>query len=347
MIFKSVSEYERLKLDIPVLPVVILITVIVSGTIGFYYLWDGDDASWTDALYMVMITITTIGYGEVHTLSTTGQIFTMLIAMFGIASLFYIFTSVMETLVFFQIYNIRGRKKLEKILSKMKNHYIIVGYGRVGRIVAKELKERNLEYIVIDSEFDDSDNEKNDKNFFGIQGDATDEATMEKAEISSAKALVVTAGDPATSTFIVLTARNLNPEIYIVARGDRPSLDSKLLKAGANRVINPYEAGGSKLANFAVNPNISDFIETNINAGDQTLRMERLTIPAGCAFIGGNLINLDIRKKSGVTVIAVIRDGKANLNPGGDYGIEQGDQLVVIGTPEQMVDLYKIMDINS
>jgi voltage-gated potassium channel len=341
-------EHSELKLKVPFLPVGILISVIVIGTLGFHYIWGDENATWIDALYMVMITVTTIGYGEVHKLSHTGQIFTMVIAVFGIASLFYIFTTVMESLVFKQIYNIRGKKRMLKKVSKMYDHYIVVGYGRVGKIVYKDLLARGKQCVVIDNDFDEStEKEHTNTEFKGIMGDASDDEVLLLSSIKNAKAVIVTIGNPAVSTFVVLTARELNKDIYIIARGDHPNLDSKLYKAGADKVINPYETGGKKLANFAVNPNISDFMETNFNAGDQKLRLERFKLPHESNYIGKTLTELDIRKNIGVTVIAIIRNDKAELNPRADYTVNQKDEFVALGTPEQIAELYKSIETSK
>jgi len=344
MIVNRKSEHRNLKISIPILPFVILLIVIVVGTLGFYYIWASEGATWVEALYMVMITITTIGYGEVHTLSTSGQVFTMVIAVFGIASLFYIFTTVMESLVLIQIYNIRGKKKMLKKMMHMENHYIIVGFGRVGRIVAKDLESRNLDYIVIDSDFDDSVSKNNDNKFHGLEGDASEDAVLLQAGIKNAKALIVTIGNPAVSTFVVLSGREINKDMYIIARGDNEILDSKLYKAGADKVVNPYETGGKKLANYAINPNMSDFMEANFNAGDKKLRLERFKLPNNCSFVGRTLIDLDIRKHTGVTVIAIIRNDSAELNPRSDFKVMDNDEFVALGTPDQIAKLYKYIN---
>jgi voltage-gated potassium channel len=269
----------------------------------------------------------------------------MLVAVFGIASLFYIFTTVMETLVLSQLYNIRGKRKMLNRMSNMENHFILVGFGRVGRIVAKDLESRGHEYIVVDSDFEQYKTEMVDRpDFYGLEGDATDDAILQKASINKARAIIVTIGNPAVSTFVVLSARGMNPNLYIIARGDSEILDSKLYKAGANKVINPYESGGKQLANYAVNPNISDFMETNFNAGDKKLRLERFKLPDNCSLVGHTLLELDVRKHTGVTIIAVIKNESAELNPPADYTVADEDEFVALGTPEQIDALYAFVD---
>lgn len=344
MIVNRKSDQDNIKLKIPILPLIILLAVITIGTVGFYYMWLPDGGTFVEALYMVMITVTTIGYGEVRQLSLAGQVFTMFIAVFGIASLFYIFTTVMETLVLTQLYNLRGKKRMLKRMSLMENHYILVGYGRVGRIVASELESRGLPYIVIDDDFQKHAKDTDRPDFHGLEGDATDDSVLLKASIHKARALIVTIGNPAVSTFVVLSAREANPKLYIIARGDSEILDSKLYKAGANKVINPYETGGKKLANFAINPNISDFMETNFNAGDQKLRLERFKLPMNCFLVGKTLLELDIRKHTGVTIIAVIKNENAELNPPANYTVNNDDEFVALGTPEQISSLYEYVN---
>lgn len=335
MFYKNTRK-DDYRIKKPYLPLFLLVIIVIGGTIGYDLIWTETDSNIIDALYMTIITITTVGYAEVFPLGTTGRIFTMIISVLGIGSLFYLLSIFMENLFIFQLLNIRGRKKVKRKLEKLENHIVVVGYGRVGQLAIQELIDRELQFVIIDKEIPDE--LKNLENVISIEGDATEDEILSSANIETAKSLIVAAADASTNLFIVLSARELNENIFIISRSDNALLEKKLIRAGADRTLNPYSAGGQKMANIAINPQIMDFIDSNLGTKDgDFLKIEQFELSENNDWNGKTLKELDIRQKAGVTIIGVIRDNDTNLNPFGDFEIKSKDQLVAIGTKDQLI----------
>lgn len=334
MFYKN-SKKEDPRIKKPYIPLILLVIIIVGGTFGYEIIWRETDANIIDGLFMTIITITTIGYSEVFPLDTTGRIFTMVIGVLGIGSLFYLLSIFMENLFTYQLLNIRGKKKVQKRLNKLSNHIILIGYGRVGELASKELVDRNLEFVIIDKVI--PDDLKSIENIICIEGDATDDAILSLANIGEAKSLIVATSDASTNLFIVLSARELNDNLFIISRSDNYMLEKKLLRAGADRTLNPYSAGGQKMANIAIDPQIMDFIDSNLGTKDgDSLKIEQFDLFKIKNWHNKTLKEIDIRQKSGATVIGVLRDNNTILNPSGDYKLELNDRLVIIGTQKQL-----------
>lgn len=335
MFYKN-SNKEDYRIKKPYIPFILLIIIIVGGTIGYDIIWTETDSNIIDALYMTIITITTVGFSEVYPLDTTGRIFTMVIGVLGIGSLFYLLSIFMENLFTYQLLNIRGKKKVQKRLDKLTNHIIIVGYGKVGELATKELIDRNMEFVIIDKAIPDE--LKNSRNVISIEGDATEDETLSLANIEEAKSLIVATADASTNLFIVLSARELNDNVFIISRSDSIRLEKKLLRAGADRTLNPYSAGGQKMANIAIEPQIMDFIDSNLGTKDgDFLKIEKFELSENNDWHGKTLRELEIRQKSGVTIIGIIRDNDTNLNPFGEFELRSKDQIVAIGTKVQLM----------
>jgi voltage-gated potassium channel len=338
---KEYSEIES-ELKKPILPAILLLTVIVIGTLGYSYLWKDLDSTFIDAIYMTIITITTVGYGEIHQLNSTGRVFTMLIAIAGIGSLFYVLSVVMENLVIIQLNNYRGQKKKMKKIEKLHNHIILVGHGRVGHLAALELARAGQTFVAIDDSFDDPEYIPIDDNMLMIEGDATEDEVLLKAGIERARGVIVATADSATNVFVVLSAKVLNPKLFIVARADSDANLEKLKRAGADRVVNPYSIGGQRLAQLIVNTNVLDVFETSFGTKDNNLKIENIDLTDRSIWFNKTLKEIDLRQKTGASILAVIRESTPILNPGGDFKIIKGDQLLVIGTKEQMKSIEQL-----
>lgn len=340
MFYKN-SKKEDPRIKKPYIPLILLVIIIVGGTIGYDIIWTETDSNIIDALYMTFITITTVGFAEVYPLDTTGRIFTMIIGVLGIGSLFYLLSIFMENLFTYQLLNIGGKKKVQKRLDKLSNHIILIGYGRVGELASKELVDRNLEFVIIDKVI--PDDLKSIENVICIEGDATDDAILLLANIREAKSLIVSTSDASTNLFIVLSARELNENLFIISRSDNIMLEKKLLRAGADRTLNPFSAGGQKMANIAIDPQIMDFIDSNLGTKDgDFLKIEQFELSDKNDWHGKTLKELDIRQKSGVTIIGIIRDNDTNLNPFGEFELKSKDQLVAIGTKDQLMKFNEL-----
>lgn len=344
MIYKTQKTGNEIKLNRPIYPFLLLASIMVIGVIGYSILWRDTPATLLDAFYMTFITVATIGYSEVYPLTAAGKIFTMFIALVGIGSLFYILGSLMENLVIVNLFNNRGKKRMKQELEKISDHVIVVGHGNVGRLTIVQLLKNDQKVVCIDYDFSQKIIDESNPNCYYIEGDATDEGVLELAGIKHADGLIITAADPAASIFVALTAREVNPNIYIVARSSSDKNIAKLLKAGANRTVNPYNAGGQRMANMVLNKNVIDFLETNLGSNVPNLAMETIDLPDNCPIFNKSLHDLDFRKATGVTVLAVLREGDAILNPQPHFKLIRGDKLLVFGTLDS---IKKLSDLNA
>lgn len=315
-------------------PLILVFIILVSGSAGYEIVWKEYNSSFVDNLYMTVITITTLGYHEVYPLDDSGRVFTMVIAVTGIGSLFYLLGVIMENLVIFQIYNIRGKKKMMKKIDSLENHIILVGYGRVGGLAADELKKLNQKFVVISDKFEQPIEELSKNGILAIEGDATEDAVLIEAKIQAAKGIIVATASSSTTVFVVLSSRVLNPNIFIVARADEENVITKLKKAGANQIVNPYAIGGARLANIITNPNAVKFFDESFGS-DKDFNIDSITLPPKCPWNGKNIVELDIRKRSGATILAIVRDGKS-LTIDTDFKFEESDQIVAFGTRAQL-----------
>jgi voltage-gated potassium channel len=289
------------------------------------------------------MTITTVGYRENYQLDNFGKLFTIMIAVFGIGSLFYVLSVFMENLFAMQILKIGGKKKMEKTIENYKNHIIIVGYGRVGRLAANELLANKKHFVIIDKNIENNYELFEKEHFPVIKGDATEDDSLIQAGISRASGMIVTTANPATTVFIILSAKVLNPNIVIVARADEESSFDKMKRAGADHIVNPYFIGGQRLANLLLRPNVVDFLEMSFDSSQSQLNIENIKIPKRSVCFGKSLKELDIRKNYSVTILAIIRASTPNINPDSDFIFQEGDQLLVLGTREQLHKLDELL----
>lgn len=342
---KRVKRYyidAKSKLKKPVFPAFLLTGVLLVGTIGYSIIWADYDASFIDALYMTVITITTVGFAEIHPLGAFGRIFTMCICVLGMGSLFYILGILMENLFMIQILNLSGKKKTMKTIESLEGHIIVVGYGRVGQLASRELLRSSKKFVVIDKYQPELDLYSQNDKLLVVTGDATEDQTLLNAGIERASGLIVTTSNSADTVFVVLSAKVLNPKLFVIARCDENSSFEKLRRAGADRIVNPYEIGGQRLANMMIRPHVVDFIETSFGHDDDNLSIENIILPDDSSWIGKPLKEIHLRQKVGASIIAVIRDGKPIANPGGEFVIAAGDRLLALGTREQLAHIERV-----
>jgi voltage-gated potassium channel len=342
---KSVKKYYTdalKKIKTPVLPALLLAGVLITGTIGYSIIWREYNVSIIDALYMTVITITTVGFAEIYPLGSIGRIFTMCVCVLGMGSLFYILSIMMENLFMIQVLNLGGKKKTMKAIDKLSGHIILVGYGRVGQLASREMLRSNREFVVVDQTQPVADTYlQNDKLLFVI-GDATEDQTLLSAGIERAGGLIVTTSNAADTVFVVLSAKVLNPKLFVIARCDENSAFEKLRRAGADRIVNPYEIGGQRLANMMIRPHVVDFIETSFGHDNDNLSIENIIISDDSGWIGKTLKEIHLRQKIGASIIAVIRDGKPIANPGGEFTVRSGDRMLALGTREQLSHVEEV-----
>lgn len=338
-------ELQRLAVPLRVrliLPVGLVLLVTTIGTLGYLWLGRAQGASVLDALYMTVITITTIGYGEVIQLDAAGRVFTMVIAVTGIGSLFYSLTVIMDNLVSSRILDPYGERKMQREVAKLKNHIIIAGLGRVGRQAAMEMEDAKVPFVIVDPR-PDAHGHAVQHGYLAILGDASDDSVLEQAGIQRAKGLIVTSGDDANNLYIVLSARVLRPDLFIVSRAVDESSVPKLIRAGANRAISPYAIGGRRLAHLILSPTVVDFFDTVIRKGEESINLEGIKVRDGAKLVGRSLAELQAREKTGATVLVVLRGSRVLPNPDPELPLQAGDQLLALGTTEQLDRLESLV----
>jgi voltage-gated potassium channel len=319
----------------------ILLVIVTIGLAG-YTLVEG--WSLLEAAYMLVITLFTVGFGEVYALSPFGRILTMMIIVSGVGTAIYAVGQFGEMIVEGQIFGYRRKKRMERKIKDMKDHYIICGFGRVGHQIAKEFEAAKLPYVVIDIKPETAD-ELDPKGVPYIIGDTTaDSGKLDDAGLKRARGLVACADSDMENVFVTLSARADNRDIYIVARASGSDAEEKLKLAGANRVISPYFISGRRMAALATRPVASDFLDTVMHGEHLEFSLREISVPERSPLIGKSLEEAEIRHKSGATVLAIRKpDGAFNLQPQAVSKIESGDIFVVIGTQEQLELLEKMI----
>ncbi|MFH1349703.1 MAG: potassium channel protein [Pseudomonadota bacterium] len=318
----------------------ILLLVITVGTIGYMII-----EKWNvlDALYMTVITITTVGYGEVRTVSEAGRLFTILVIFLGMGIMAYILGMAAQVMVEFQIRSIIGRTRLERKIRSIKNHYIICGFGRIGKIMVKELKASRIPMVVIDNMAELKQFLENEDVPY-INDDATSEEVLIEAGIDRAKGLVSVVASDADNVFITMSARGLNPHLFILARADEEHTEKKLLRAGANRVLMPYLIGGQKMAQTIIKPAVSDFLEFTVHNRKIGLELGELMVSENSRLNGTTLIDSGIRQDMDVIIVAIKKkDGDMRFNPSSKTRIEAGDILISLGKSDDLEKLSAIL----
>jgi voltage-gated potassium channel len=322
------------------LPVGILVATHLVGIAGYHWLWRDQGGTWMDALFMTFTTVATIGYGEVKHLDDAGRIFTMAIAVTGIGSLFYTFTVGLDHLTSDTVRQSRRRRRMQERIDKLERHFVVAGYGRVGREAAHELHQAGVPVVVVDPEAS-MGRLAAEAGFLALQGDAAEDAVLERVGIERARGLVVTTANDATNLHVILSARLLNPSLFIASRAADEVMVPKLLRAGASRAISPYAIGGRRLAHLMLSPRVVDFFETAFRRGKQALRIAGLQAPpSGTRRSVGALVESG---NGGVTVLAVLRGDQVVRSPEPSFSLGPDDHLLVLGTDEQIEALERAM----
>ena len=323
------------------IPALVLAVVVAVGTVVFWLEWRPYDATWLDAVYMTLITITTVGYNEVHPLDASGRIAAIAVSLGGIGALFYLFTAVMETLVSRRIRDPFGRRRMQEEIDRLNEHVLVVGFGRMGRRAAAQLADDDVPFVVVDSAESVAEDCR-DVGYLHVVGNAEEDEVLEQAGVGRAKAVIVCTGSDADNAFIVMSARALAPDVFIVVRADDADSVRKLERAGADRAIDLYTLGGQRLAHSVVRPAALQFLTDTLRQRGTDLAVDDVVVGADSELTGHTLRDLDLRRRIGISVIAIVRQDASFPNPGPDVGVEAGDQLIVMGEPEQVRSLREI-----
>jgi voltage-gated potassium channel len=315
--------------------------IVIFGTAGYMVI---ESWGFFDALYMTIITISTVGYSEVHLVSKAGRLFTILLVFFGVGFTLYIAAAVVQFMVEGRIRIILGRRRLEKKIDRMKDHYIVCGYGRIGRVLCRDLKRKPLDLVVVEKNPElipvmDADG------VLYISGDAADEENLIRAGIKRAKGLIALLASDADNVFLVLTARQLAPDLLIIARASHEKAKSKLQAAGANTVESPYEMGAVSMAHRIIRPTVTSFLDLAFAHKRKDIQMEEIPVSASSSLVNIILKDTGIRQKYNLIIIAIKKlDGSMLFNPSFEAMIEVGDTVIAVGENTNLQELEKTLN---
>ena len=309
----------------------LVLGVLTLGIVGYILI---EHFSFIDALFTTIDMMSTVGI-TAHPLSDSGRLFTILIIILGVGSLFYTFGVLMEFIIEGHFSQAIGRRIMDRKISGLRNHCIICGFGRVGSRIANEFAAARKPFVVID------ENEATvqrciQKGYLALQGNAASDEILREANIQYAQALLAATDQDANNIYISLSARNLNPKVLIVARANHDETITKLKHAGANRVLSPYAIGGHRMANLALQPNVVDFFDALINSENPDLTIQEITLAERSKLIGKTIADAQNTLTNGTMILAIKKSGGLVMGSRLESRIECGDAAMIVGTPEQI-----------
>jgi voltage-gated potassium channel len=340
--FQERRSYEpRLALRRVQSAVVALAIITAVGVLGYmvFERW-----SFTDALYMTVITLTTVGYREVRVLDASGQLWTMLLLITGVGTLFYAAVSSVELVVEGTVRGYFGRRRVKAAIGRLNGHYVLCGYGRVGRQVAREFAADDVPFVIVEQDQNILE-ECLAGGHLALLGEASDDEVLEEAGILRAAGLVAAVDSDADNVFVVLSARKLNPKLHIVARASSEQSAAKLEIAGADRTLSPYAVGGRRLASLATQPLVVDFLDV-VTRGEKGIefRLEEFFVPEHSTIAEHTIGELKIGERTGAIVLAIrTTEGNFDTTPSADDRLRAGDTLIVLGSRSQIERLEQLM----
>jgi voltage-gated potassium channel len=313
--------------------IIALLSILCLGTVGFHYL---EGWNFPESLYATVVTLSTVGYGDFIPHTGEGMMFTVFLIIVGVGTMLYTVGLITETMIEGRLNIILGKGRLEKMIKKMQDHYIICGCGRIGRLICKELAEEKVDFVVIDNNQEVIQGIE-EEGYLHYKGDATQDKTLLAAGIKKAKGIICVLPSDAENLYVILTARELNQDIFILSRSEDEESEKRLLRAGANRVESPYMMGGMRMAMAILRPAMLDFVELTTMKQSLELRMDEIAICEGSSYIGKSLEDSQIRQKFGLIVVAVKKEsGKMIFNPMAKYVLDSNDKLIVLGEVENI-----------
>ncbi|HXX91306.1 MAG TPA: potassium channel protein [Acidimicrobiales bacterium] len=303
--------------------------VVAAGTVGYLLFGFGV----LDALYQTVITISTVGFNSPHPLDAGSKVFTIVLILVGVGTALYTFSSVLEVLIEGHMRELVRRRRMERDIARMSRHVIVCGWGRVGREVARFLANAGRDVVVVDRDPERLATVP----YASVQGDVSDDETLLQAGIERAGALVAALNTDADNLYVVVAGKSLRPDLQIIARARNESSEAKLVRAGADRVVNPQQLGGDRMASFVTQPHVVDFVDVVMHDGTLEFRLEELAVSPTSTLAGSTIRAAHLRDRTGALVLAIRRpDGEFLTNPSPESVIEAGDVLISVGTAEQL-----------
>jgi voltage-gated potassium channel len=318
------------------LSIVLLAGVVCAGTAGFVII-EGWDVF--DAFYMTITTVTTVGYGEIHPLSRLGRVFNSGVIILGVATVLYTFSFLMARLIEGDLQQRWARRRRQHMLDNLDNHFIICGFGRIGQIVAREFTRQAVPFVIIEREAERMQ-AAIDMGYLAVEADASSEEVLRRLGIGRARGFIAAVSTDADNVFAILTARLLRPDVFIIARAETEDAKAKLVRAGADRVLSPYQIGGLQLAQTALRPAVVDFVQLATSSDNLDLNMEQVLIGEGAPLAGRTIVDAHLRQRFGVVVVGIQRAGGGmEFNPSPESVMGVGDYLVVLGQAKNLREL--------
>jgi voltage-gated potassium channel len=319
------SKYAELRQRF-IIAVGLVVLVASFGTAGYMAI---EGWNLIDALYMTVITLASVGFKEVHDLSLIGRIFTIFLIVGGVGSVAYALSAGAKIILEGELQEVYGRRRLEKKIRELKDHYIVCGYGRMGKIICRELREKNIRFVIVEKQ---PDLHQEEEDLLIFPGDATKDEVLKELGIDKAKGLITVLPTDAENLFVVLSARVLNPGLIIVARAGEEGSEQKLIRAGADKVVSPYHIGGLRIAHTVLKPAVVDFIEFATKSGNIDLQMEEVSIGENSKLVGKTLDESGIGRELGIIIVAIRKpSGEMMFNPTFRSAIKEGDMLIALG----------------
>lgn len=317
----------------------LLFCTILFGTAG-YYLVEG--MTLFESFYMTMITISTVGFMEVKPLSVYGRIITIIIIITGVSIGAYTIGMILKMFVEGEISKTFGRRKMEKQISELRDHYIICGYGRIGSLICRELFAHDIGFVVIDNDLLAIERMEKEKILY-LDLDATSDEALMSAGIMNAKGIVTAVKSDADNVFITLTAKGLRPDIFVLARASDEKSVVKLKRAGATKVVSPYLIGGKRMSEVLIRPTVVDFLDITMMDRGLGLVMEEVTVKEGSGLVGKNLIESNLRKDYGFIIVAIKKHkGEMIFNPMPEERLDSNDVIVVLGKKSELEKINQL-----
>jgi len=320
--------------------VALMLGVVAAGTLGYRYLMDWP---WMEALYMTAITVTTVGFGEVHDLTEAGRVFTILLMLCSVGVVAYSATLLTSAVMETEFRDLISRRLMDRRISAMKDHHVICGAGRTGRAVAEALHHAGLPFVVIDAAAERLA-EMRRMDWHCVEGDATRDETLIEAGVRRAGGLVAALGNDAEDVYLILSARHLNPALTIVSWATSQEAEMKIKRAGADHVLSPYVLGGRRLAQMLSHPHTLEFLDHALGGENRNISMGEVRIRPGSPMVGNSLKGAGIRRDLGVIVVGIRRaSGEMVFNPSADEVFGENDILIALGSPEHFERLRRMI----